>query len=110
MCYSVCMVARRDIRRPAVQLPQRTLRNEISRVLRDVEAGESFAITVNGRVVAELVPPREQPRGTDWRTAHAFIKRARERHANDTTFWSDIGGRQEQAPEDPWERAAKRST
>ena len=86
------------------------LRNEISRVLREAEEGERFEITVNGRVVAELGPPRAQPRGTDWQTAHAFIKRARERHANDTTFWDDIGGRHESIPEDPWERAANRST
>ena len=104
------MVARRELRRPASRLPQRTLRNDISRVLREAEEGERFEITVNGRVVAELGPPRSQPRGTDWQTAHAFIKRARERHANDTTFWSDIGGRPAEIPEDPWERAAKRST
>lgn len=104
------MVARRELQRPATRLPQRTLRNEISRVLRDAEAGERFEITVNGRVVAELGPPREMPRGTDWQTAHAVIARIRARHANDTTFWSDIGGRQGEVPEDPWARAEKRST
>jgi len=104
------MVARRDLQGQATKLPQRELRNDISRVLRDVEAGQRFEVTVNGRVVAELGPPRERPRGTDWRTAHEFIARARARHASDTTFWSDIGGRDAEIPEDPWERAAKRST
>ena len=37
-------------------IPQRELRNRISRVLRDVEAGERMRITVGGRPVAELVP------------------------------------------------------
>ena len=39
------------------RIPQRQLRNEISDVLRRVEAGERFEITVAGRLVAELGPP-----------------------------------------------------
>jgi prevent-host-death family protein len=41
-------------------IPQRELRNRISEVLREAEAGERFVITVSGRSVAELGPP--QPR------------------------------------------------
>lgn len=37
-------------------IPQRELRNRISRVLRQVEAGEPMRITVDGRPVADLVP------------------------------------------------------
>lgn len=37
-------------------IPQRELRNQIGRVLREVEAGESMRITVDGRPVADLVP------------------------------------------------------
>jgi len=37
-------------------IPQRELRNHISRVLREVEAGERVRITVGGRPVADLVP------------------------------------------------------
>ncbi|MBM2809515.1 MAG: putative prevent-host-death family protein [Chloroflexi bacterium] len=37
-------------------IPQRELRNQIARVLREVEAGESMRITVDGRPVADLVP------------------------------------------------------
>ena len=37
-------------------IPQRELRNRISQVLRQVEAGERLRITVDGRPVADLVP------------------------------------------------------
>ena len=37
-------------------ISQRELRNDISRVLREVEAGEQLRVTVNGRPVADLVP------------------------------------------------------
>ena len=39
-------------------IPQRELRNNVSDVLRRAENGERFTITVNGRPVAELGPPR----------------------------------------------------
>jgi len=35
----------------------RDLKNNLSRYIRQVEAGERIAVTANGRVVAELVPP-----------------------------------------------------
>jgi prevent-host-death family protein len=49
-------------------IPQRELRNDIGRVLREVEAGETIEVTVDGRPVAKIVPierrrtfvPREQ--------------------------------------------------
>jgi prevent-host-death family protein len=37
-------------------IPQRELRNRVSKVLRDVEADERMRITVDGRPVADLVP------------------------------------------------------
>jgi prevent-host-death family protein len=37
-------------------IPQRELRNRISAVLREVEAGERVRITVGGKPVADLVP------------------------------------------------------
>lgn len=38
------------------EIPQRELRNNVTAVLREVEAGESLRVTVRGRAVAELVP------------------------------------------------------
>jgi prevent-host-death family protein len=38
------------------RITQRELRNHVSRVLRQVEAGERMRITVDGRPVADLVP------------------------------------------------------
>jgi prevent-host-death family protein len=43
-------------------IPQRELRNDIGRVLREVEAGERLRITVDGRPVADLVPIAGTPR------------------------------------------------
>jgi len=37
-------------------IPQKTLRNDVAEVLRRVETGESFTVTVAGRPVAELRP------------------------------------------------------
>lgn len=41
-------------------VPQRELRNDIARVLREVDAGETVQITVRGQVVAEMRPPRRR--------------------------------------------------
>ncbi len=38
------------------EIPQRELRNNVSAVLREVEAGNSLRVTVRGRPVADLVP------------------------------------------------------
>lgn len=43
-------------------IPQRELRNRISQVLRQVEAGERLRITVDGRPVADLIPVRDARR------------------------------------------------
>ncbi len=40
-------------------IPQRELRNDVARVLREAEAGTEFVVTVRGRPVARLGPPRE---------------------------------------------------
>ncbi len=42
------------------RVPQRELRNDIARVLREVEAGEWLEVTVDGRPVAYLVPIQEK--------------------------------------------------
>jgi prevent-host-death family protein len=43
-------------------LSVRELRNDVSDVLRRVEAGESFRVTVSGRPVANLAPLDRRPR------------------------------------------------
>jgi prevent-host-death family protein len=42
-------------------IPQRELRNDISAILRAVEDGDTFTITVRGRPVARLGPAAEAP-------------------------------------------------
>lgn len=45
--------------RPGREIPQRELRNDISRILKEVSQGESLRVTVKGRPVADLVPVSE---------------------------------------------------
>jgi prevent-host-death family protein len=42
----------------------RELKDNLSRYIRRIEAGERIAITAHGRVVAELVPPEAKAKGT----------------------------------------------
>ena len=44
----------------------RELRNDVSAILRRVEAGEHLRVTVSGRPVAELVPLPRRPRELPW--------------------------------------------
>ncbi len=43
-------------------IPARDLRNDVSAVLRRVEAGERLTVTISGRPVAELSPLGRRPR------------------------------------------------
>jgi prevent-host-death family protein len=54
-------------------IPARDLRNDVSGVLRRVEAGEHLRVTISGRPVAELVPLRRRPATLTW---EAFIEGA----------------------------------
>ena len=45
-----------------IEIPLRELRNQTSRVLRRVEAGEHLTVTVDGRPVADLVPHTDRRR------------------------------------------------
>jgi len=47
-------------------IPARELRNDVSGVLRRVEAGEHLRVTVSGRPVAELVPLPRRPTTLPW--------------------------------------------
>jgi len=46
----------------------RELKDNLSRYIRRVEAGERIAVTAHGRVVAELIPPEasRQPHRSRW--------------------------------------------
>jgi prevent-host-death family protein len=46
----------------ASEIPQRELRNDIGRVLRRVESGETLRVTVRGRPVAQIGPLAERGR------------------------------------------------
>ncbi len=64
-------------------IPQRTLRNDVSDVLRRAEAGERFVITVAGRPVAELGPVK--PTGPQrFVPGHAFNERIASLPADET--------------------------
>lgn len=43
-------------------IPQRELRNNVSEILREAEAGGTFTVTVRGRPVARVGPPEDGPR------------------------------------------------
>jgi prevent-host-death family protein len=42
------------------EISQRELRNESGRIMRELEAGESFIVTSNGRPIGELTPLRRR--------------------------------------------------
>lgn len=48
------------------EIPARELRNDVSGVLRRVEAGEHLRVTVSGRPVAELSPLPARPAAILW--------------------------------------------
>ncbi|MCK0112810.1 type II toxin-antitoxin system prevent-host-death family antitoxin [Ornithinimicrobium sp. F0845] len=51
-------------------IPQKVLRNQVGEVLRRVEAGESFTVTVAGRPVAGLSPAHRR----QWVTGSALAR------------------------------------
>ncbi len=58
-------------------VPSRELRNQVSAVLRRVEAGERLRVTVNGRPVAELVPLPPRPSAVSWEEFQRGLQSAR---------------------------------
>lgn len=66
-------------------IPARDLRNNVSGVLRRVEAGERLRVTVSGRPVAELGPLPGRPRTISWEAFMAGAEdwRADQRLAKD---------------------------
>ncbi len=67
-------------------VPSRELRNDVSAVLRRVEAGERLRVTVSGRPVAELVPLSRREQSIPW---DVFI-RERERWRADAGLLREL--------------------
>jgi len=63
--------------RDVADIPARDLRNDVSAVLRRVEAGERLRVTVSGRPVAELVPLARRPGSMAWDEFQAGLDGAR---------------------------------
>ncbi len=61
-----------------IDIPARDLRNDVSGILRRVQAGERLRVTVSGRPVAELSPLPTRPRTISWQhfAEHLDAKRA----------------------------------
>jgi prevent-host-death family protein len=81
-------------------LSVRELRNDVSDVLRRVEAGESFRVTVAGRPVANLAPLDRRPRFVSreefitWPLADSGLRdQLREIDPDTTDDLGDLGGR-----------------
>ena len=84
-------------------IPQRELRNDVARILREAEAGAEFEVTVRGRAVAHLGPPREKPaRRTD--VDGATLRAILAATPVDDGFASDVAELRaaEPEPRDPW--------
>jgi prevent-host-death family protein len=65
------------LRSPDVaDIPARELRNDVSAVLRRVEAGERLRVTVSGRPVAELAPLPSKPTSIPWEQFRESLKGA----------------------------------
>jgi antitoxin (DNA-binding transcriptional repressor) of toxin-antitoxin stability system len=72
----------------------RELKDNLSRYIQRVESGERIAITVHGRVVAELVPPGGKTRGAASRfedLVASGVIRAPLEAGDPTEDWPDIG-------------------
>ncbi len=71
----------------------RELKDNLSRYIRRIEAGERIAITAHGRVVAELVPPGARTRGVPRRfdePVAAGVIRPPLEAGDPTEGWPDI--------------------
>jgi prevent-host-death family protein len=86
-------------------IPQRELRNDVARILREAEAGAEFTVTVRGRPVAHLGPPEERLA----RRANVDSETLRRIFATtpvDEGFAADVAGLREaeSEPRDAWDR------
>jgi prevent-host-death family protein len=89
------------------RIRQRELRNESGRVLREVRAGQSYVITVDGEPVADLVPHTQKPRRTA--VPRDDVLRVFTGLAPSTDFESDVSDAVDDSIYDPYDRAYRRS-
>jgi prevent-host-death family protein len=78
---------------PVTSTGIRELKDNLSRYIRRIEAGERIAITVHGRVVAELVPAGAKTKGTPSRfdeLVAAGVIRPPLEAGDPTEAWPDI--------------------
>jgi prevent-host-death family protein len=81
-------------------IAQRELRNHSGEILRQAESGEQFAITVDGRPVAMLIPYQKR----QWVSKGEILKILRSQPP-DPTFFEDVGtlGGTLEDLKDPWQ-------
>jgi prevent-host-death family protein len=87
--------------RPAREIAQRQLRNDISRVLAAVSRGERFRVTVRGRPIAEIVPI---PTRKTWVPRNDVLEMLRGAPVDDR-FMSDVDGAVDNTIRDTWKRS-----
>jgi len=57
-------------------IPLRELRNDVSRILKEVEAGMTYRVTVDGKPMADLVPIRDRRTFVPWPIIERIIREA----------------------------------
>jgi prevent-host-death family protein len=82
-------------------IPQRELRNDISRVLAAVERGERFRVTVRGKPVAEIGPATSRRMTVPWSEVMQILRRT----PLDKHFMADVDGAVDNTVRDPWKRS-----
>lgn len=79
------------------RIPLRELRNDVSRILKEVEAGVTYRVTVDGKPMADLVPIRERRTFVPWPIIERIIREA----PLDPGFMADVRD-PDDVMEDPW--------
>jgi prevent-host-death family protein len=67
-------------------IPLRELRNDVSRILKEVEAGVTYRVTVDGKPMADLVPISERRTFVPWPIIERIIREA----PLDRDFMADV--------------------
>lgn len=80
------------------EIPLRELRNNISKVMREVEEGARFRVTVNGRPVADLTPVSKK---RTW-VPRAELRQILRDSPPDPTFKADVDSAIGQYNDETW--------